>query len=223
MSDVKRQTDIKSCLIVCNGSLYKKDLAKFLNNNVNAKPRRANKIIACDGASDFLMKAKIIPDLIIGDLDSITPKAKIYFSSKGVKVKLVKDQDKNDLEKAILYSLSKKYSVINIAGLSGKRFDHSLNNLSVLLKYYRNAEIILHENGFTGRIINKSTMFKSRAGSLVSLIPLPAAAGITTIGLKYPLKNSTLALGRREGALNEAVGNEFSLKFSKGVLLVLIK
>lgn len=215
-----RSSNLTSCIIVSNGKIYKKDLIKLLEFN---KPRRAISIIACDGASDFLKSCEVIPDIIIGDLDSVKPQTLKYFSRRKVTVKKVINQNKNDLEKAILYALSKKFKVINTVGFSGKRLDHTLNNLSILKKYYRKTKIKIYDNGFIGEIIGKHAEFECRVGDVVSLIPLPKAAGITTNGLKYPLKNGTLEFGVREGALNEAVEKNVSVRNKQGVLMVLIK
>lgn len=219
MWKVKRETNkLKECLIVSHGRLIKRDLNYF---KVSFKPRRAITIIACDGASDFLKSAGVTPNVIIGDLDSAKPSTLKYFSGKNVTIKKVTDQNRNDLEKAIMFALSKNFRVINIIGLSGKRLDHTLNNLSILKKFCRKARIMIHENGFSGEIISKSTEFDCKVGDIVSLIPLPKAVGVTAKGLKYPLKNGTLELGVREGALNEAVEKNFYVKIKLGVLLVL--
>ncbi len=211
---------MKECLIVCNGHFTKKELNSFTKLN---KPRRVIDIIACDGASDFLRKHKVLPDVIIGDLDSVKPATLKYFSAKKVPAKKVYDQNKNDLEKALLFSLGKKYKLIHIIGLSGKRLDHTLNNISVLKKYHRKADMRFYENGFTGRIISKKLVRKCRVGDIVSLIPLPKTTGITTSGLKYPLKNGSLEFGERSGALNETVSEVVNVTLKKGCLIILNK
>jgi len=211
---------VKECLIVCNGHLTKKELSLFTKFN---KPRRAITIIACDGASDFLKTAGVLPNVIIGDLDSIKPETLKYFSRRKVIIKKVIDQNRNDLEKAFMFAFSKNFKFINIFGFSGKRLDHTLNNLSILKKFHRKAKIKIYENGFIGELISKSAEFACNAGDIVSLIPLPKAVGVTTKGLKYPLKNGTLEFGVREGALNEAVEEFVSVKIKSGLLLVLIK
>lgn len=179
-------------------------------------------MIACDGASDFLKTAGVIPSVIIGDLDSVNPETLKYFSKKKVIIKKITDQKRNDLEKAIMFALSKNFRVLNIIGLSGKRLDHTLNNLSILKKFYRKAKLRIYDNGFVGEIISKSAEFECNIGDTVSLIPLPKADGVTTKGLKYPLKNGTLELGVREGALNEAAGENVSIKIRQGLMLVLV-
>ncbi|MBE2226955.1 MAG: thiamine diphosphokinase [Ignavibacteria bacterium] len=215
-----RSSNLKTCIIVSNGKIYKKDLKHLLEIN---KPRRAISIIACDGASDFLKSCGVIPDIIIGDLDSAKPDTLKYFSKKEVIIKKVFDQNKNDLEKAIIYALSKKFKLINIVGFGGKRLDHTLNNLSILKKFHRKAKIRIYENGFVGEIIGKSAEFECKPGNVVSLIPLPKAAGVTTSGLKYSLKNGTLESGVREGALNEAMDKTFRISLLKGHLLILFR
>lgn len=211
---------MKECLIICNGHLTKKELSRFTKLN---KPRKVIDVIACDGASDFLKATGVIPNVIIGDLDSAKPATLKYFTKKNVVIIKVFDQNKNDLEKAILFVLSNKFKVINIIGLGGKRLDHTLNNLSILKKFHKKAKIRIYENGFMGEIISKSEEFECKVGVTVSLIPLPKAAGITTKGLKYPLRNCSLELGVREGALNEADGDFVSIKIRSGLLMVLIK
>ena len=209
---------VKSCLIVCNGYSGKKLLNRFVKLN---KPRRTIDIIALDGASDFLKSAEVTPDAIIGDLDSITPRALTYFRKKNVTVRKIINQDKTDLEKGLDYALKNKYVNISIIGFTGGRFDHSLNNLSILKRYYRKAKIKIYDNEFEIFLISKSAEFKCRKGDVVSLIPLPDAKGIRTEGLKYPLKNESLIFGRREGALNEASAGKVKITIRSGSLLIL--
>lgn len=207
---------MSDCLIVCDGELNKKTLNKIVSKN---KPRL--QVIACDGASDFLRKCKLIPDYIIGDLDSITPSTLAFYKNKKVSIKKVSNQNKNDLEKALDLAISKKFNKIIITGLTGKRFDHSLNNLSIMKKYNNKADIRVCEKDCEMMIINKSAEFSAKVGDIISLIPLPKASGVKTEGLKYKLNNETLEFGKREGALNEAAQSFVNIKITKGNLLVI--
>lgn len=209
---------MKNCLIVCDGTLSKKLLDKF----VKANEPRSMIIISCDGASDFLIRNKVTPDYIIGDLDSITPKTLTYYKAKKVKIKKVVDQNKNDLEKALDLAIQKKFKNISIIGFTGKRFDHSLNNISILKRYSRKANIRVYDDEFVMMVISKAAELQCKVGDVVSLIPLPEAKGITTHGLKYPLKNESLILGKREGALNEAIDENVQIKINQGELLVFL-
>jgi thiamine pyrophosphokinase len=208
---------MSNCLIVCDGGLSKKLLDKCVRLS---KPRQ-QVIISCDGASDFLYRHKITPHYIAGDLDTITKKTLAYYRRKKVIVKKNPSQYKNDLEKALDLALTKKIKNINIIGLTGKRFDHSVNNLSILKRYYKKANITVYDNDFEITIINKSIEFSSKKGDIVSLIPLPEAKGVKTTGLKYPLNSETLIFGKHEGALNEATGGYVKIEIKMGNLLVM--
>lgn len=160
------------------------------------------------------------PDYIIGDMDGIKTKTLKYFKTKEIKIKTVIRQDQNDLEKALKYALSKKFKSINIIGFAGKRFDHSINNLSILKKFYRKADIAVYDSSFEIKFIKKKVEFACKVGDVVSIIPLPKASGITAQGLKYPLKYETLEFGVREGALNEAIDKNVKISFKSGNLLL---
>jgi len=210
---------IKNALIICNGDLSKRLIQRFIKLY---KPLK-QVIIAADGASDFLYRHKINPDYIVGDLDSLSTTAKKYFSSKKVLIKKVYDQYKNDLEKCIIFALNKGYKKISIVGLTGKRFDHTLNNFSILKKYSVKADIKAYDNDFEYCFIKKKIEFEYKKGEVVSLLALPKASGITTSGLKYPLKNRTLEFGGMQGALNTATGKIVKVEVKKGLLLIIKK
>lgn len=214
---------MSNCLIVCNGGLSKTLISKFVKSSKAQKRRRALMVIAADGASDFLFRHKIIPDYIAGDLDSISPAALKYFSIRKVKIKKIYDQNKNDFEKCILLALSKRYKKLYVIGLTGKRFDHTLNNLSVIMKYSGKVSIRCFDDKFDYFILNKKSEFRCKVGEAVSLIALPKATGITTSGLKFPLKNGTLEFGGMQGALNIADEKSISVEVKKGSLLIIKK
>lgn len=210
---------MKNCLIICNGKLDNKLIRKIIDS---IKPRK-QLIIAADGASDFLRRHKIIPDYIIGDLDSISYRAKQSFTQKKVKIIKIHNQDKNDLEKCILFALSKKIKNISILGISGKRQDHTLNNISIMKKFIRKANITAYDTDFEYYFVNRKTEFEYRPGDIVSLIAMQKSDGITSKGLKYPLKNSVLEFGGMQGALNTAVSKKVCVEVKKGALLIFKK
>ncbi len=207
-----------SCLIVLDGEINKSLLIKYIN-----KPGIKPILISADGASNKLYEWKIIPDYIIGDLDSITPKALAYFKKKKVNIKRVAEQEHNDFEKCIKFALSEKLKDITVIGYGGKRADHMLNNFSVMKRYYNKCRIRFIDKDFKIFFAGKVTEFDCKIGDTVSLMAILKAEGITTYGLQYPLKNESLEFGIREGALNKAVSNKIKIKVKKGDLVVFKK
>jgi thiamine pyrophosphokinase len=232
----------KLCLIVLDGVLSKKLLLKYLNPSIRSLivsdsrfrlPEQTGGndkgtltqpvLISADGVSNKLHQWKIIPDYIIGDLDSITPKALAYFKKKKVNIKRVAEQEHNDFEKCIKYAISEKLKDITVIGYGGKRADHMLNNFSIMKRYYKKCRIRFIDKDFEVFFAGKNIEFNCKIGDTVSLMAMPKAGGISTYGLQYPLKNESLEFGIREGALNKAVSNKVRIKVQKGDLVVFKK
>jgi thiamine pyrophosphokinase len=225
-----------NCLIILDGEIHKKFLLKYLSSTKSVqKPPdsrfRGNDktlktkpiILSADGASNKLYNWKIIPDYIIGDLDSISSKAKLYYKRKKVPIKLISEQEHTDFEKCIRFALSKKIKNITVIGYGGKRSDHLLNNFSVMKGYYKKSRLKLIDKDFEIFFADKVTELNCRKDDAVSLMAMPKAEGITTQGLRFPLKNEKLELGIREGALNKAVRKNVKIEFKKGDLLIFKK
>jgi len=180
-------------------------------------------IIAADGAANNLKKINIIPDLILGDLDSIKRDVIKYYTNKDVPIIKFTEQETTDFEKALNFVLKSGIKEIFIFGFTSLRTDHSLNNFSVLKRYRNKAEIKFIDDEFIIEFIKKDIKFKYRTGNVISLLPFPSAYGIITKGLKYPLNNESLILGKREGTLNESSGREIRISIKKGDLILFRK
>ena len=107
-----------------NGRLFNKNkLIKLL--------KKYSTIICADGAANKLIDLNIVPDYILGDLDSIKKNYKDKYYEKLIELK---DQNLNDLYKSILWLKKKKVTELDIIGFDGKRFDHAIGNFSVILE-----------------------------------------------------------------------------------------
>jgi thiamine pyrophosphokinase len=217
---MKRQSKAKACLIVCDGSISKKLINSFLKS---ASKQTIIPIILADGASNTLFKLKIKPQYIIGDLDSIRFDVFDYYLKSGVEIKQIREQEHNDLEKAIMFAISRKFKKIYVIGFAGKRADHTINNFSLLKKYSKKINITFIDDEFEIYFARRKEKFEYRKGEVLSIQGIPAAFGVNTYGLRYSLKNETLEFGKKEGALNEAIENHIRLEFKKGDLLIFKK
>lgn len=198
-------------VILCDGNTPQK---KVIEHNLFD----AELFVAADGGAKRAKELGFQPDVIIGDLDS-------YSVSGNEKALVIKDEDQetNDLEKALTYVLRKSASEIIVFGATGKRLDHTLKNLSVLLQYDSKFDSIIFVDDYAKMKIIQSPFKESfEIGSIISLFPLSGKVeGITTKGLKYPLKNESLENGIRDGSSNEAVEETIEIRFKKGDLLLL--
>lgn len=183
--------------------------------------RDADYIVCCDGAADRLIAKGIIPDSIVGDMDSLSVDNKVRFASI---IHINDCQETNDLTKAFDLALLYNPEKIIILGATGIREDHSLGNISLLLNYVQKSSIPIEmwtNNGVFYPVLEDRTFFTKKS-SQVSVIALDNDVRIKSEGLKYPLDN-VIFDSWWKGTLNECEGDQFSLHFIKrGRILVFI-
>ena len=203
---------IKNLLIIANGQNENKTFMK-------SAAKKADFILALDGGADTALKAGIMPNLVIGDLDSISENAK----NKIGKEKLLKvaRQDNTDLEKGLDFARYFKVPNITIICAQGGRLDFTLSNFSSVFNYIDKANIVFKTSTCEIFPLKKSAKFECKKGAKISLIPMGNTTGLTLKNLKYSLKNVSFKIGQT-AVSNIALKNNFEVSFTKGQLLVII-
>ena len=180
-----------------------------------AKLDKAISILACDGAADTLLDKGYTPDVILGDLDSLSDESKLEFTDHIIEIP---DQSQNDLRKAINYAKDNKIDDITIIGASGKREDHTLGNIFSLLDY-KNLKIKLFTDTGTFSCIHKSQNIESFKGQQISIFSPDSTIKITSNNLKYNFNNNNIST-LYYGTLNESISDLFEFLISHGSLLI---
>lgn len=186
-------------------------------------------LIAADGGYQNMQKLSLMPDLIIGDLDSLTKNEEIHLISSAVKVKkFPKEKDETDLELALMEAVKRNFSTILIVAALGGRLDQTLGNLSLLTAPFLEGVEITMEDGLnkvwllTPRRYPNGLMIEGNPGESVSLVAQHTMAkGIFTSGLKYPLTNENLRPYETRGISNEMIGKIAKVQIKEGELLVI--
>ena len=90
-------------------------------------------VVAADGAANKLADIGIVPDYIIGDLDSFD----ISDSRLEGKSKIIcnPDQEINDFEKILRFANERSYKRLLVTGFHGGELEHTLNNWSVFMRF----------------------------------------------------------------------------------------
>ena len=180
--------------------------------------RNADKIVCCDGSAESVVNASLIPDAIVGDMDSISNKLSKRFADRIYKDE---NQETNDLTKAVMWCYEAGYRDLIIVGATGKREDHTIGNISLLAEYSQYVDVMMVTD--TGFIMSfqKSCKIKSSPAQQVSVFSIDPETEITSTGLRYPLKKRRLK-NWWEATLNEAIGAVIEIKFSGGPVLVFL-
>ncbi|MEL0650296.1 thiamine diphosphokinase [Algibacter sp. TI.3.09] len=173
-------------------------------------------VCATDGAYKFLEANNIVPNFISGDFDSIET------IPDAVEVIHTPNQDFTDFDKVLQILSDKGFKTVHVFGASGKEQDHFLGNLHTALQWKTKLDLTFFDNHGYYFLADKSSEIKNCLDKTVSLIPLPKATGIVTLGLQYALNNETLAFGDRIGTRNKAVENNISINFKTGNLFLFI-
>ena len=195
-------------ILVLNGKLFKKSkLTLFLKDY--------SKIICVDGAANKVINANMKPDYIIGDLDSISRINLVKYKNKIVELK---DQNYNDLQKALNWLKNNGTSNIDVIGFDGKRADHMINNFNIIIDDINNFNIkIITERG-TFYTVDKKMTFNNILNKSVSLFNKNPNNQISSKGLKYELKDRIL-LNMYEGTLNLAIQNNITVVTKYKILI----
>jgi len=208
----------KKALIVCNGEAPSLQLLDTFWDKVDLR-------IAADGGANFLYAHKKIPDVIVGDMDSLNKSIKRELEASGYKLLVpVSEQQSNDADKAVRHCIQEQITEIHLLGASGKRQDHFLANLDVLYKYSSQIKILLWTEEECMEVIQSFWAGELKVGCRLSLIPVFGAAhGISTQGLDFSLNDESLIPGKAPSGVSNRVNNAVQIKVRQGALLLIIE
>lgn len=181
-------------------------------------------VIAADGGALHCLKKGIIPDLLVGDFDSLSRTYVKSLKEQGAEIlQYPAQKDQTDLELALDAAVQKGAEEIIIFGALGGRWDMTLANIMLLGRAQTaNCRIRMMDGSLEMQVIRsgQKIRLKGQKGDTVSLIPLAQdAEGISLEGLEYPLCDETLKLGSTRGISNVMLGCRASASLRKGLIL----
>ena len=183
-------------------------------------------VIASDSGMEFFRRAGILPDIIIGDFDSVKAGTLEHFekydSIEWKKLNPMKDD--TDTEAAIRLAIEKGAKSITLLGATGSRLDHTLANIELLgIGLEEKISITILDKHNRIRMINSGLTIKKREqfGKFVSLIPYSMKVeNVCLRGFKYELDNYCMSKFNSLGVSNEITADEARISFTDGILLV---
>jgi thiamine pyrophosphokinase len=191
---------------------------------------RASLTVAADAGIHHAHRADREVDVLIGDLDSVDPKALEQARRAGTDVRSYPvDKDATDLALALDVVLERTAGAdadrpdVLVIGGHGGRTDHLIANL-LLLAAERHAPLRIH--AWWGidilHIVRDTVTLSGVVDSTVSLLALHGAVeGVRTTGLRFALDDAVLAAGSSLGMSNRMSASEATVVVRSGVLAVL--
>jgi len=183
-------------------------------------------IIAVDGGAANCLKMGLLPDIVIGDMDSIEDEVREKLDLKSNNIKYIQttcEKDESDTRLAVEYAVNADAKKIIIAGATGDRLDHSFANLILLSSPFpEDVDIKILTDNSEIFVVKKSCVINGQIGKLISIFSLtPYTFFVETSGLKYRLKNEKLLFSPVRGLSNIFTEDTATINIKKGQLLII--
>ena len=179
-------------------------------------------IICADGGAKHALELAVIPDLIVGDFDSLPLEILETYQKKGINcLRVCKEKDFTDMELAIEQALERGAKSITIAGADGGEFEHELANYFLLAKFMQaDCEMRIITSEHEATIFCQKKIINGQIGDKFSLFALsPQVDGLTIRGSKYAAENLCLTFGSSRAVRNEFLETKVDIMIRAGVLL----
>lgn len=198
-----------ACYIFGAGSFY----------GLDHRPGPEDYVIAADGGWLACRKSGVLPDLLLGDFDSLeTPPDFPHI------VRMPVEKDDTDTMLAVKAGLDRGETEFHIyGGMGGRRTDHTMANFQALLYLARRgARGWLYGQEERYAVIHNGTLhLPARKSGIVSVFCLGAdARGVEISGAKYPLHEAALSAEFPLGVSNHFVGEPVTISVQDGSLLI---
>lgn len=218
----------KTVVIICDGKFPQTEYPRYLI-------RSADVVICCDGAlmkfirnSQAIFGEKRLPDVVVGDMDSLSPAMKKRYSDIIVQID---EQEHNDQTKAFRWALENISGIgsIQILGATGEREDHTIGNISLLMEYARTYDLAAMDINVE-MVSDHGTMFavtdtfemECGIGRRVSIFSPDNSLRISSEGLEWPT-DEVVFDNWWKATLNRASQDHVRLKFShRSIALIML-
>jgi thiamine pyrophosphokinase len=186
----------------------------------------AELVIAADSGADWLAAVGSAPHRVVGDLDSANADLVRHLGDGGVPIERHPvDKDASDLELSLAAAAAAGADELVVLGALGGDLDHLAANLLLLgssLATGRRMRLVLDRTTAHMLVGPADLALAAPAGSRVTLLAVgPAAEGVTTHGLRWPLDAARLEPGSSRGLANVVTEPPASVTVADGRLLVI--
>ena len=188
-------------------------------------PRQDDYLISVDRGLTYCLEVGLRPDLLLGDFDSVEPELLRRPGINDVpRRNFPAEKDSSDLELALQALCEMTFDEVYVVGVSGGRTDHMLINWQLTLQRRWPFALEYIDDTVNARVLHGAGRVSVEVdpGTIVSLISLKDADGVSTLGLRYVLSDASLIAGSSLGLSNIAVDSTVTVDIESGVVLVMV-
>ena len=210
---------LKRACLMLNGEVEDYDVLKEI-----IESKKYSTIIAVDGGSNHLYKMGIVPDYIVGDLDSIDRDVLNHYDNEEVEFfKYPPKKNETDSELGIILAIEQENMCIDIFAALGGRIDHEISNIGLLYYILKRGAYprIISEKEEIYILENDELTLEGNTGDTVSVIPFRGdAKGVTLRNLEYPLDEFDMEYSVPRGISNVMLDDICHIDVRDGCILV---
>lgn len=205
--------------------------AVFLNGSpdppglIRSVAGRADLVVAADGGARHALEAGVVPDLVVGDMDSLGEELALEVERRGASLERhPARKDKMDSHLAVLAARRFGADATDLLCVTGDRISALFAVPHVLLAAERAGlrATVVAEWGRVFVVEDDTRTVEGIPRDSVSIFPLSGpASGVTLEGFAYPLHEARLEPGDTLGFHNELVCREARVSVGSGTLLVI--
>lgn len=180
----------------------------------------ADKLLAADGGADLLAEAGFAADVIVGDLDSVSPES----MRKAREICRNEDQTYTDCDKLLSFAGDHEYTPLVVTAVEGDRLDHVLATIHSVARSAIRSKVTLALRSALAWVLGPGDWERAVVpGRGVSLIPLQRSIVKQTHGLRWPLANQVLDASELTSISNETAGTELRISIETGLALLTVE
>ena len=203
--------------IFLNGSPDSSDLLRRVAG-------RADLVVAADGGARYALEAGVVPDLVVGDMDSLGEGLAREVERRGASLERHPvRKDKMDGHLAVLAARERGATAADVLCALGGRLGalFAVTHILLLAERIGLQSSVVADRGRMFVVEDGSRMVEGDPHDSISIFPLSGpAAGVTIEGMEYPLENAPLEPGDTLGFHNELIGDQATISVEEGALLV---
>ncbi|MFT6205689.1 MAG: thiamine pyrophosphokinase [Spirosomataceae bacterium] len=164
-------------------------------------------VVVLDSAIYRVNELNVKADVLLGDFDRDELKIEqIQEEQFPIEIVYTPDQNKTDLQKGIEFLIDRGFPAVNVIWATGRRMDHTFNNIASIVAYKDLIKIVIIDDYTTiYPLSQKPNVFEKwyAKDSIISLLPIGSAGGVTTKNLLYNTDDQELVLGFVSGSSNQ--------------------
>jgi thiamine pyrophosphokinase len=170
----------------------------------------ADLVIAADAGADLCRSAGREPDVIVGDLDSISDPTGLTPDP---------DQDSSDTDKLLTYLSENDLPSVTLIGVEGDRLDHVLATLYSCGRTEVECDLVLRTN--KAKVCRAGMTIEQEAQGRISAIPLTQSR-VTLTGVRWPLENAVLEPNGLVSLSNHMAEPSLRLEVHEGTVVLFL-